>query len=133
MEDGEVRLRIGGLTELDRLELEKAVASCELQIERQRTPDGQLGEPGALEAILTFGIAALPVIAGALGLWLSHGSRRSLLKDEFEMETPHVKIRRKLLISSRSSDEIKAEVVKQLTDMAAFARASEPPGGAGVK
>ncbi|MBV8073203.1 MAG: hypothetical protein JO270_25120 [Acidobacteriaceae bacterium] len=128
MEGNQIRLRINGLTELDRLELEKIIEPGTLEFQRKATPSGQLGEPGTWTAIIEITALAVPIIGSSLALWLSHGSRRSVLKDQIEIETDTARVRRKLLIKSSSSDALKAEVVKQLTDIAALATSNETAG-----
>jgi hypothetical protein len=108
MGQDDIRTSINGLTELDRLELEKIIGQKHLAITTQRTPDGHLGEPGSMTAMITIGIAALEVVGGSLALWLAKDRRKSLLKDEIEIKTTKGTIRRKLVIKSESSDAIPA-------------------------
>ncbi len=129
MDHDNIQIGISGLTELDRLELEKIVGPDHVDVSAPRTAKGHLGEPGSMTAIITIGLAALEVVGGVLALWLAKERRKSVLKDEIEIKTSKGTIRRKLTITAESSDAIKAEVVKQLNDMVALAGVSDPSNG----
>ena len=132
MDPHTVVITLNGLTELDRLELEEILeherVSSDVQFQQQPTPEGRLGEPGSLNAVIRIAEVTLPVIVAVLGVWLSQARRSWVLKDEIEIETRKGRIRRKVYVSSTSSDGAKAEVIKQLNDMAAVANSEDTAG-----
>lgn len=114
---GNVRISFHGLTELDRLELEKAVGSEHVETERQETLEGSVGDAGSLTAIVEIVLDMLPEVAALIGIWLSAGRRKTVVKNVVEVETDQGRIRQQLSITSRTQDGISSDVVKQLTDM----------------
>lgn len=115
---GNVRISFRGLTELDRLELEKAVGKGNVEIERQETREGSVGDAGSLTAIVEIALDMLPEVAALVGIWLAAGRRKTVIKNVVEVETEKGRVRQQLSITSQAQDGIPNDVVKQLTDMA---------------
>jgi hypothetical protein len=109
-----IEVRIPGLTQLDKLELEQALEKQNVEFLPTRTPEGHLGQPDTLMAIIHLTELALPVIGLNLAIYLASKRRRDVLKHDLEMRSGGRVLRSKLRVASESVDAIKAEVVEQL-------------------
>lgn len=114
MDSDTLQLRIDRLTELDRLELVKALGADAVRFEDQRPPDGHLGELDTVTAIVTITLATVNVAGAALALWLSRGGKKAALRDHLIIETPQGRLVRKLEVTGSSHEELKPELVRQL-------------------
>lgn len=115
---GNVRISFRGLTELDRLELEKAVGREHVETERQETREGSVGDAGSLTAIVEIALDLLPEVATFIAIWLAAGRRKTVIKNVVEVETDEGRISQNLYITSKTKDGISDEIVKQLKEMA---------------
>lgn len=121
-----LQLRIDHLTELDRRELAKLMGADAVRFVETRPADGRLGELDTLTAIVSISLATINAAGVVLAIWLAKGGRKVTLRDHLVIETAEGnRLVRKLELTGRSEDEIKAEVLKEL--QAAFSKVSTPP------
>ena len=134
MDDPAIRLRIDHLTQLDRLELDKALAAGPVAVQVQATPvaAGRLGEPGELTAYLVVTLATIDAVGLALAVWLAKGGRKSSLKDHIVIETPQGRMERTLVITSSAQEQITPEIVRQLREALPGSDLPPSPPGTGV-
>ncbi len=120
-----LQLRIDHLTELDRRELAKLMGADAVRFVEARPADGRLGELDTLTAIVSISLATINAAGVVLAIWLAKGGRKVTLRDHLVIETAEGnRLVRKLELTGRSEDEIKAEVLKEL--QAAFSNVSTP-------
>ncbi|MBC9902922.1 hypothetical protein [Achromobacter xylosoxidans] len=120
-----LQLRIDHLTELDRRELVKLMGADAVRFVETRPADGRLGELDTLTAIVSISLATINAAGVVLAIWLAKGGRKVTLRDHLVIETAEGnRLVRKLELTGRSEDEIKAEVLKEL--QAAFSNVSTP-------
>jgi len=101
-----------GLSELDAEELIEAVGD-EAEIARKEVPEGTLGEPVTIAAI----VLLTPMAIGALSLWLSKARRKDVLLQKTRLIHPDGTIEERYLkISSLKEDEAKAETASKIGD-----------------
>src|SRR5262245_44404721 len=105
------RLQIKGLTELDKADLERQLATAPVNFEEAQTATGAHGELATFIAIIAVSHAAL----AAFSIWVCRRSRAEEYEQEYELVHPDGRIeRKKIRIVRNSSDPPEAGVIKQI-------------------
>jgi hypothetical protein len=110
----DITIEIPGLTELDRLELGKAIGSEHVKWEELDTPPGHFGELTTITAIVTISVATVQMVGSALAIWLVHSRRSKIFKSEVEVTAGGVHYKHKWTSKTTASDAPPPEVLKQL-------------------
>ena len=108
------KLIIPGLSSLDEEELRELLGD-QVTFQEPEVPEGSLAEPTTIIAVIVLGSIAL----NGLAAYLSKGRRRYVQRQTFRVVHPDGRVEeRKLEIEASSEDEVKAEILAELSKWA---------------